>query len=137
MEDPESAEKQENTGVAPANACRRPAGITARCTAHGTRESTSCALAKRSQRGFWRNEANGMLTGVRLELARADLTRASIFFAKKLLRRGIDCGVKPRKDEIIRWSCPRLARSSTSCFFVRQNVDGTATRARPSCALLG
>jgi hypothetical protein len=40
------------------------------------------------------------------------------------LRSGMDCRVKPGNDGVmdrptIHSSCPRLARASTSCFFVR------------------
>jgi hypothetical protein len=121
------------------------------CTLHcprDTRKHEPCILAKRSQRGFWRNEANGMLTGVRLELARAGrsaaktrvnalMTRASIFFAKKFLRRGMDCRVKPGNDAIIRSSCPRLSRASTSCFFVRQRRGWHRNSGSPELRIIG
>src|SRR5919198_5898767 len=51
MEDPESVEKQENTGIGSASACRRTAAITARCAAPGTR--ASIFFAKNSYEEGW------------------------------------------------------------------------------------
>ena len=85
MEDSESAEKQENTGIGPAGACRhrlrtRPTPsrvpdavqrVTERCTADpgppqtgtvpGLQRTTSCCAAPgiRERGPFWRNEPNG------------------------------------------------------------------------------
>jgi hypothetical protein len=72
MEDSESAEKQENTGIGPASACR---GQRRRLVQNGA---------------------------IRTELTRAascaGLTRASIFLAKRFLRRSMDCRVKRGND---------------------------------------
>jgi hypothetical protein len=72
MEESESAEKQENTGIGPASACRGESAFT------------------RVFHALWME--------VVARSSCAGLTRASIFFAKRFLRRWMDCRVKPGND---------------------------------------
>jgi len=74
MEDSESAEKQENTGIGPASALNR---------AMSTEVVSSSSCAGRSAS---KTRVNALMT------------RASIFFAKRFLRRSMDCRVKPGND---------------------------------------
>ena len=83
MEDSESAEKQENTGIGPASACRGESAFTRVFHALWMEvvASPSCAGRSASE-----TRVNALIT------------RASIFFAKRFLRRSMDCRVKPGND---------------------------------------
>src|SRR5262245_59458871 len=83
MEESESAEKQENTGIGPASACRGKSAFTRVFHALWMEVVASPSCAGRSAS---KTRVNALMT------------RASIFFAKRLLRRWMDCRVKPGND---------------------------------------
>jgi hypothetical protein len=83
MEDSESAEKQENTGIGPASACRGESAFTRVFHPLWMEVVASPSCAGRSAS---KTRVNALMT------------RASIFFAKRILRRWMDCRVKPGND---------------------------------------